>query len=588
MRASKEPAGAAPNNAPASSMPGGFESAARGGRSSPLVCDNCYENALSLIRCSHYQVAEPASSVMSTPASLTESLSSVTDSLASVAGSLGLWENVTPRTEFFVENRSALATPEVARTALSEHAPAAAGQASHSAPAVARTGAATFDFAGGMLPPASGPPHAHSCGTHTHTHHAAAMQAHVTQPAAAPIPQFVAQPAAAPAVQPPAAAALPVGAGVAPAAVHPVANHPASLQLVPGGTETVYEVVTRNLGMRGITPHYDVDDPNHSGYWYYVTRGRRVGVFRSQALAHAATNQVSGHNWCRRRSYHSALGDFYSAALLDDVSLAENGFNSHSPTFSFPPMGRRAKYLSNDDRAAARRAQSAQYARSERGKAARAAGRVRTAASTSAPSLPPDVVDIPDRLRAYVTDDFRVSFAYRSEYGPKLGLEKAPYTFKLPPTRELTALARRGAVTSTPRKKIPFHCSTTIPGKLHSIQYTNVIDEGERRRVHWEQKKEEDIVKSSMRELSERVRAWEKLEERQMRTDEEKEIKEVAMEWGARRVVQLADELEIRKQGLDIYLSVRRRGNLPSQQLVPSVRRWLEAQDDLDDSEEEC
>lgn len=62
MRAGKEPASAA-TNAPASSMPGGFEGAPRGmqpapacrgplmsapgGRASPLVCDNCYENALS-------------------------------------------------------------------------------------------------------------------------------------------------------------------------------------------------------------------------------------------------------------------------------------------------------------------------------------------------------------------------------------------------------------------------------------------------------------------------------------------------------------------------------------------------------------
>ncbi len=223
----------------------------------------------------------------------------------------------------------------------------------------------------------------------------------------------------------------------------------------------------------------------------------------------------------------------------------------------------------------------------DRGKATRAAARARTATSSSAaPSSPPDVLNIPDHLRAHVTDDFRVSFAYRSEHGPNLGMEKSPYTFKLPPSRELAALAHRGGGL-TPRKNVPIHCSTAIPGKLHSIQYTNAIDEGDRRRVLWEQRKVEDIVESSTRELNERIQAWVRLEQRQMRTHEEEEIKQVALEWGARRVVQLWDELEIRKQGLETYLTFRRGGKLPSQQLVPSVRRWLEAQDDLEESEEE-
>ncbi len=166
-----------------------------------------------------------------------------------------------------------------------------------------------------------------SAGAHAHfrdllaqARHAAAMEAHaaqplahaqhVAQPAAAPAPQPAAAPApqhvapalapqhvapalapqhVAPALAPqhvaqpaPAPAVLPAVAGVGAATVHPVANHPASLQLVPGTTDTVYDVATRNLDARGITAHYDLDDPNYLGYWYLVTRGRRVGVFRSQ------------------------------------------------------------------------------------------------------------------------------------------------------------------------------------------------------------------------------------------------------------------------------------------------------------------
>lgn len=81
---------------------------------------------------------------MDSPSSVTDSLASVTGTLSSLAGSLGLWENVSPRTEFFVDNRSALVTPEDPCDALSGQASAAptAGSPFNSGPAVARTGAA--------------------------------------------------------------------------------------------------------------------------------------------------------------------------------------------------------------------------------------------------------------------------------------------------------------------------------------------------------------------------------------------------------------------------------------------------------------
>ncbi|RDX39966.1 hypothetical protein OH76DRAFT_1300558, partial [Lentinus brumalis] len=200
-------------------------------------------------------------------------------------------------------------------------------------------------------------------------------------------------------------------------------------------------------------------------------------------------------------------------------------------------MGRRAKYLTQADRQAARREQKARYAQSDLGKSTRAAAQLRAQErAVHAQEALAGTIDIPAAMRAYATHPFCMSWAFRDATGPALGLQKAPFTFRLPDSRSLRSLECRGS-------KDPLRV------KLHTLQFTWAIEAADARRTEWLVSSTEDVIELAEAELKAWIRGWMQMETRTVLAGMEAEIWEVAMCWGARRTIMLAEDLELRRQG---------------------------------------
>ena len=77
-----------------------------------------------------------------------------------------------------------------------------------------------------------------------------------------------------------------------------------------------------------------------------------------------------------------------------------------------------------------------------------------------------------------------------------------------------------------------------------------------------------EVVQSAEEELRARIRGWHQMEARAVQDGMQAEIREVAMCWGARRAVMLADDLEFRREGRDAYIQARLTGQTTLQKLV--------------------
>ncbi|TFK80857.1 hypothetical protein K466DRAFT_569396 [Polyporus arcularius HHB13444] len=237
-------------------------------------------------------------------------------------------------------------------------------------------------------------------------------------------------------------------------------------------------------------------------------------------------------------------------------------------------MARNTKYYTQADRQAARREQKARYARSELGKTNRAAARARAQEHNAAAIACELTSKVPTEMRAYAARPFVMSFAFRETGGPALGLQKPPYTFRLPDDRSLRSLERRGS-------------EDPVAVKLHTLQFTWAIEAAYARRTEWSVKSTDQVIELAEAELKARVRAWKLMEARTLQAGIEGDIREVAMCWGARRATMVADELEIRRKGRDAYLEARRTGQTPLQKLVKENNFRIEQIPDEADSEEE-
>ncbi len=158
-----------------------------------------------------------------------------------------------------------------------------------------------------------------------------------------------------------------------------------------------------------------------------------------------------------------------------------------------------------------------------------------------------------------------MSFACPELTGPALGLRHPPYTFRMPDRRSLESLGRRGS-------------EEPLVVKLESLQYSWAISAGAQRRQEWAGKEVDEIVKSSMRELHARVRAWSGMERRMAQLGgQDAEILDVAMRWGARLAMMQAEELQVRRRGVEAWVEAARCGGLPLQRLVRENRLRIEA-----------
>ncbi|RDX42698.1 hypothetical protein OH76DRAFT_1488414 [Lentinus brumalis] len=238
-------------------------------------------------------------------------------------------------------------------------------------------------------------------------------------------------------------------------------------------------------------------------------------------------------------------------------------------------MGRTGKYRSETERKTARREQKARYAQSPRGQAAQAAARVRYVQKKSNAATTLESITIPDALRAYASSPFVMSFAFREVTGPGLGLRRPPYTFRMPDRRSLDSLERRGSRDS-------------LVVKLETLQFSWAVAAGAQRRVQWAGKGVDEIMKAGVQELDARVRAWGGMGRRIAQLGPgDAAVLDVAMRWGARQAMILADELEIRRRGEEAWVEASRRGGLPLQKLVTENRQRIEDLPTDDDESDE-
>ncbi|TFK81055.1 hypothetical protein K466DRAFT_569276 [Polyporus arcularius HHB13444] len=238
-----------------------------------------------------------------------------------------------------------------------------------------------------------------------------------------------------------------------------------------------------------------------------------------------------------------------------------------------PPMGRNAKYQTDAERQQARREQKARYAQSPRcspptryrGLAAQSAARARHTQRNLISPMTVDSIAIPDALRAYATMPFVMSFGFPDITGPSLGLRHPPYTFRLPHRRSLASLERRGR-------------GDPLIVKLETLQFSWAISAGAQRRLEWAGQGLDEIISIGRRELAARVLAWAGMERRMAQLGAgDAAILDVAMRWGARLAMTLAEELEIRGRGEEAWVAARHCGDLPLQRLVRENRLRIES-----------
>ncbi|RPD53250.1 hypothetical protein L226DRAFT_576494 [Lentinus tigrinus ALCF2SS1-7] len=233
-------------------------------------------------------------------------------------------------------------------------------------------------------------------------------------------------------------------------------------------------------------------------------------------------------------------------------------------------MGRYPKYLTHAARTAAKRAQHARYSQSDRGKATRAKGRSKLRATAIAAC-----VEIPGEARTRAAQFSLISPTYMEVHGPDLGLCSSPYTFVMPDLNLIAAMEENGC--------------EPLELKLRTLQARMAWSDAVGRMKEWSQQGLETsrIIEAGVADLKARVRAWNAVE-RDVSTTIPEGLREVYLDWGAKRLVELAEELEVRQKGVRAYNAAAKRVELPSQLLNVANMRYLESLEDEDKAQEDC
>ncbi|TFK78943.1 hypothetical protein K466DRAFT_506455 [Polyporus arcularius HHB13444] len=238
-------------------------------------------------------------------------------------------------------------------------------------------------------------------------------------------------------------------------------------------------------------------------------------------------------------------------------------------------MGRRAKYFTLAERKAAKRAQHTEYARSDRGKATRARLRSKhthSATSSSPVSVPPSAYA---RAAIYSVLSWTFSWQDDADVVVDLGLRQPPYAFVLPDAAAIAALEDSG--------------NDGPELTLNSIHCSWIREEGRARFRAWSTAggSEKDIIVAANAELGERVRAWNTVATDKGTAEEDARFRKLYLDWGAKRIVWLWEELEVRREGLEAYLTARAHSELPTQRLYQANIDYIRSLPSLEDSDDE-
>ncbi|KAI0702838.1 hypothetical protein C8T65DRAFT_579058 [Cerioporus squamosus] len=228
-------------------------------------------------------------------------------------------------------------------------------------------------------------------------------------------------------------------------------------------------------------------------------------------------------------------------------------------------MGRRPKYLTAEDRRAAKRAQAATYRRTEKGKATKSLSNKRYYTRKKAEQTVEDTspapldVKIPDELRARGRKVLRACLALDDdEYGPTMGLWTSPYRFINPGVHNLYALPRP----PWQSKRGLWESRVAVLG---TFQYREVLTAGAARYERWISKPQDNIATPGDGEVMRRVAAWEELKDFEVEIEDElddTDVRELTLDWGAKIVCMLVEEWECRtRRGLQGYEDAREAGD---------------------------
>ena len=171
-------------------------------------------------------------------------------------------------------------------------------------------------------------------------------------------------------------------------------------------------------------------------------------------------------------------------------------------------------------------------------------------------------MQLPGELRARAKAPFTFSWGFTEEHGPDLGITTPPYHFQFPSAEDLQHLEDLGGPES-------------LTVKLHTLQYSWMIDNAHLRRREWLARPYEEILEAATKELESRLDGWNHMLSIEEGTcsEQRRMMRGIAIDWGARWIDGLAAELEIRSRGRDEYEAAGRKSELPWQKIIMVAKK---------------
>ncbi len=167
-----------------------------------------------------------------------------------------------------------------------------------------------------------------------------------------------------------------------------------------------------------------------------------------------------------------------------------------------------------------------------------------------------------------------MSWLFEDDFGPELGLRQRPYSFTMPDAQTLAAVEANDEDESLDLNLHALHCKWILEDSAARFEAwsASTLDEAE-------------VVEAGVAELEGRIQAWIVLAANERWTELGMRLRDVYLDWGAKRVIWLAEELEIRQRGSEPYVAAF--DALPAQVLDRTITEYLEDADVLEDTGEE-
>ncbi|KAL7279610.1 hypothetical protein ACG7TL_006016 [Trametes sanguinea] len=113
--------------------------------------------------------------------------------------------------------------------------------------------------------------------------------------------------------------------------------------------------------------------------------------------------------------------------------------------------------------------------------------------------------------------------------------------------------------------------------RLCAVLYDEILRRCRERRALWEDPllDLESTEQEIKQEVQARCRAWESALNSVCEGEEDIVIRDIYLDWGARIPIMMAKEWEQRKEGIEVYMRLKRDGELPWQRMVKDMLAML-------------